>query len=848
MSCRPFIFRDLRCRNDIICRSCLAARAKQPAQAWRPASYSTQASQSASKARPRPQPRSQPRPNTDITRQPSKEELARYLEGLKSLQTPDKAKTNADEFSVRFFEQGDRDRRELSNEQAFGESIGGIDASELRDNLFNLRSKLGSQDDRDAFREVLSQIGEGWGKVNSAEDVEKVIAKMEDYARSIDVELKQASADLPKGVLEQLIGDVPDLSLEGDSSSDQPQDSIPQVRIDIDEKAHRRRKLMKFNSVISRFVLAEKASGTKAKGVQSLYKAYHSTRRALAQNWSDVPPAVWEVLWRAFSSERDDVNEMSRIALLARDMSNAGVTLRPAQQVLAIEAVFVEGWESKAIDNWKRCVGTLGAETSEVFQAFWELGARMYCRVGDLEQAERAMNKLLSRNMSPRILIPLIRTSCEQGTEEGRQKAWATYRQMRELLGKDMTLTDYDQVISYFLTANYMENALYAFVDMMSEGRIDLARQRFLPSVVANKFFLGKWLKRLIGAGDLNGAFSVVKFMREKGVEAAPIHLNGLIGAWQRSGGADDLEKADALGWELIESRLKFVARRKSSGGESPDDGSTPSTQSSSSSSPTDPPRATSETFWLLAENYRQRGLHGRLQELWDAFRAAEISPDAFMMNQLIESLIQEGQPQEAVALYHSLVEGSRVVPDPYTFSALWKTLGVNRYQIRDTETLAKETEATRAMFKETVKHKDVFLQSDAGGGSIDGQLARKMLHTFRRLRDNAGLLVAVTALKEVFGFLPPETLVLEMVMGTTKLAWDTPSQRRRLTVAKTRIDRELLAWAGFDPAKLEGEGRRGEALYALLQKRFWPEGGSEAEKRRVFVEVARQMGRYDAK
>ncbi|KAH0491411.1 hypothetical protein TgHK011_002844 [Trichoderma gracile] len=837
MSCRPLFFRDLRCRNDLICRSCLAARAKQPAQAWRPASYSTQASQTASRARLRSQPRSQPRPSPEVTRQPSKEELARYLEGLKSLQAPDKAKTTADDFSVRFFEQGDRNRKELSSEQDFGESLGGIDASELRNNLFNLRSKLSSQDDKDAFREVLSQIGEGWGKVNSAEDVEKIIAKMEDYARSIDVEIKEASTDLPKGVLEQLIGDVPDLSLEGDSSSDQPQDSIPQVRIDPDDTAHRRRKLVRFNSVISRFVLAEKASGTKAKGVQSLYKAYHATRRALAQNWSDVPSAVWEVLWRAFSSERDGVNEMSRIALLARDMSSAGVTLRPAQQVLAIEAVFVDEWESKAIENWKRCVSTLGADASETFQDFWELGARMYCRVGDLEQAERAMNKLLSRNMSPRILIPLIRTSCEQGTEEGRQKAWTTYRQMRELLGKDMTLTDYDQVISYFLTAHYMENALYAFVDMMSDGRIDLSRQSFLPSVVANKFFLGKWLKRLIGAGDLDGAFSVVKFMREKGVEAAPIHLNGLIGAWQRSGGADDLEKADALGWELIESRLKFVARRKSNSESAGEEDSAHSMQST----PADPPRATPETFWLLAENYRQRGLHGRLEELWNAFRAAELSPDAFMMNQIIESLIQEGQAKEAVALYHSLVDSNKVVPDPYTFSALWKTLGVNRYQIRDEETQARETEAARAMFKETLKHKQVF-QPDG----IDGQLARKMLHTFRRLHDNAGLLVAVTALREIFKFLPPETLVMEMVMGTTKLAWDTPSQRRRLTVIKTKIDRELLAWANFDPKKLEGEGRRGEALYAYLQKRFWPEEGSDAEKRRVFVEVAKQMGVYE--
>ncbi|KAL7945869.1 hypothetical protein V8C42DRAFT_321793 [Trichoderma barbatum] len=830
MSCRP-ILRDLRCRNDIVCRSCLGGRAKQPAQLWR-ASYSTQASQTASKARLRPR----PRPNEDITRQPTKEELSRYLEGLKSLRTSDKAKANAEDFSVRFFEQGEQNRKELSNEQAFEESLSGISASELRDDLFSLREKLGNQDDRNAFRDVLGEMGEDWGNVNSAEDVEKIIAKMEDYARSIDVEIKQASTDLPKGVLEQLIGEMPELSLEDDESAGRSRDSIPQVHINPDDiKTNRRRKLNKFNSVVTRFILAEKESGLKQKAVQSLYKSYHATRPALAQNWGDVSPALWEVLWRAFSSEKDSPSSISRIARLARDMSDAKVTLRPAQQVLAIEAIFVDGWESKAIENWKRCISTLGAENSETFQDFWELGARIYCRVGDLGQAERAINKLLGRNMSPRILIPLIRTCCEQGTEEGRQKAWATYRQMRELLGKGITLTDYDQVISYFLTAHQVENALYAFVDMMSDGRIDMTRQRLLPSVIANKFFLGKWLKRLIGAGDLDGAFSVVTFMQGKGVEASPIHLNGLIGAWQRSGGSDDIEKADALGWDMIESRLKFVESRKSNSG-APSNYSMPSPKGT----PVGLPRATIETFSLLAENYCQRNLHERLEELWDAFRKAEISPDAFMMNQLVESLIHEGKPQEAVALYHSLIEGN-VVPDPYTFSALWKTLGANRYHIRDPETQAKEIEATRAMFRETVKHRDVF-QPDG----IDGQLARKILHTFRRLQDNAGFLVAITAFKETFKFLPPETLVMEMVLGTTKLSWDTPSQRGKLMVAKREIDRDLLAWADFDTAKLEGEKKRGAGLYAYLQKRFWPTEGREEDKRKIFVEVARQMGVYE--
>lgn len=157
---------------------------------------------------------------------------------------------------------------------------------------------------------------------------------------------------------------------------------------------------------------------------------------------------------------------------------------------------------------------------------------------------------------------------------------------------------------------------------------------------------------------------------------------------------------------------------------------------------------------------------------------------------------------------------------------------------IMDPATQAKEAEATRTMFKETVKHKDVF-QPDG----IDGQLARKILHTFRRLQDNAGFLVALTVFKETFRFLPPETLVMEMVLGTTKLSLDTPSQRTKLMRTKRGIDVELRAWADSNEASLEGDENRGAALYAFLQKKFWPTQGNEEDKREIFVEVAKQMG-----
>ncbi|EQL04274.1 pentatricopeptide repeat containing protein [Ophiocordyceps sinensis CO18] len=275
-----------------------------------------------------------------------------------------------------------------------------------------------------------------------------------------------------------------------------------------------------------------------------------------------------------------------------------------------------------------------------------------------MDQAERAVNKLLDKRLDARIMMPLIRTFSEKDSPECREKAWAAYRRMREHLGRGMKLSDYDQVVSYFLTTNQIENALYAFVDMMTDGRVDLKWQKYLPSVVANKFFLGKWLKRLIGAFDLDGAYSVIDFMRKKGVEASPMHLNGLIGAWQRSRTAANVEKADKLAWNMIEERIRFVLARESDGGGGEAEAVPSDAPWPRATVPSDAPwpRATLETFSLMAENYRSRDLPGAMEALWDAFRDAEISPDACMMNQLLESHIQAGRGKEVPALYQSMV------------------------------------------------------------------------------------------------------------------------------------------------------------------------------------------------
>ncbi|KYK55532.1 pentatricopeptide repeat containing protein [Drechmeria coniospora] len=805
-----------------ICRSCIFRIWRRTARPIA-ATYSSQATRKAKL----------PRVTESATRRPSSAELRQYLQGIRDLRSskPDEKEG----YSVRFFEQNERGRTELAGDDAFDHSLSRLDGAELQDALLDIKGVLSTQEEKDAFQAVMREMGGDLSNISSADDIEKATARMRAYTKSIDAEIEEVGASLPKEILQELLRDMDELPAPEEMTQRQ-RISPPQIP-EAPWTPNQRKKIARLNVILARvYREMSRKAGVTTKAVSSVYKAYHAARIPLARGWGTVPIDVWDFLWAVLSADESiNIHRLSHISTLARDMSEAKVTLSPSQQLLTIEAVFVDGWEAKAIENWKRCMSTLGEATSENFQEFWELGVRMHCRLGDMEQAERAAKKMLSKHLSARILLPLIRTYSEQGTAESQEKAWNLYRQMRELLGKEMKLSDYDQVVSYFLTTNQTENALYAFVDMMSDGDIDLKRQKHMPSVVANKFFLGKWLKRLIGAGDLDGAFSVVEFMRTKGVEASPIHLNGLIGAWQRSGGAEDLEKADRMAWDMVESRIDFVHARKS-GGET-----TKTTKAvTSASSPTPWPRATIETFSLLAENYRFRTLHGKLEALWVAFRDAEISPDAFMMNQLLESHIQAGQPKEAVTLYHSLVSERGVSPDPYTFSALWKTLAVNRLHTLAPEALDEETEATRQLFRETVRCKQVFLPD-----GMDGQLARKILHTFRRLQDSAGFLVALAALKDVFQFLPPESLALELVLGTARLSWDTPSQRKRLMIAKRDMDRALLASVDGEADRLEGR-RRGEALYEYLQKNYWPEEGAYEDKRRALVGVAKEMGVYE--
>jgi hypothetical protein len=758
-----------------------------------------------------------------------------------------------DSDGVRYFDQDESGNfEELDGVDEFAESFAGLEndpkfqpnfGADLRGFVETLKSSgafEGQKINVDGFVKEMEEM------MGDTKDVGEMHEKLRLYTKAIESQIDNEAN--PTSILDD-VEDLNELDLDP-TVAQEVQESralrrspIPQIPEHLWTKSQRRR-IVQLNAILERITRTlRRGEELNEKTLTAAWKAYGQARPSLTPGWAVVPTDVWHLLWKAFSEGgTDKPSRLSRTAHLARDMSAAKVALGPSQQLLTIEAMFVDGWEKNATDNWKRCMSTLGEKDATSFQAFWELGVRMWCQLGQLDEAKRAMDKLLSRQCDPRIIIPFIRSCADKGTEDGRTMSWDAYRKLRELLGPDMVIDDYDKVISIFLATNQTENALYAFVDMMTAGQIDLKGMRHLPSVVANKFFVGKWLKRLIGAGELDGAHSVLRFMGSKGVEAAPIQINGLIGAWQRSGGVEDQKKAEDIAWEMVQSRINFVRTRNRFAGANGlvrIVGESPSADSYL-------PRATLETFCLLAENYRSRQQHGRLLELWDAFREAEISPDAFMMNQLLESYIQDGNTTEALKFYQSLVYDRQVLPDSYTFMFLWKMLGANRVHVISSKQREQDIHLARETFAEMVKFQQVFLPE-----GMDGQLGRKVLHTFRRLKDNAGLVLALKALRDSFHYLPTDAMALEMVLGTTNLAWDTPRTRQKLRIAKRHIDNDIAErQKQLGGTVQSGDEReqilaRGQELSEYLQRYFTPEQTAPEEGRLALENAASEMGLY---
>jgi pentatricopeptide repeat protein len=614
----------------------------------------------------------------------------------------------------------------------------------------------------------------------------------------------------------------------------------------------RQRTVANLNTFLARDSVV-KGGIPKAKDLAECWKYYSGARKTLSLAWQNVPQEVWNFLWMILSFQGEGVenpNRMQHIYLLAKDMQSAGVPLRDSQQLLAIEAMFIEGWEEEAIEAWKKAVVTLGAKP-DTFADYYELGVRMCCLHGDTERAQRAAETLLKSAHPPnaRILLPIIRALAARKTTI--DQAWESYAQMRTLLGETMTIDDYDEVVAVFLTSDCVEYALQSFVDMMFSRAIDIRGKTRLPLTVGNHFFIGKWLKRLIGVGDLEGAYKVVVFVQNRGITPSPIQLNGLIGAWLRSGSAENVEKGETLAWSMIRARLDYVKLRQRRDVVKFYDPYDPVPEPGEAEAEyVCRTRATAETFSILAENYCSRRLHGRLQEVIQVLNEAEIGPTSFLMNQVIRSYSQNGEADEAVNLYHTMTTEQNIRPDGHTFLTLFNSLSVNRLIQRDPDLSRKDITAARHFFRDMVHAEWTFDSPE-----IFAQLPRTVLFSLLKAKDYRGVIVAAKAMRELFAFHPPESLLIELATGAGSLHVKTKRNTERLVIGRRTIEtlmkrhRKALIECGHPGVEMTDEEKVDE-LHDVLEKLILLKAGAQnaplEEVRPLLEEAAREMGVYD--
>lgn len=546
--------------------------------------------------------------------------------------------------------------------------------------------------------------------------------------------------------------------------------------------------------------------------VRATWRSFEVFKPLILTAQATVPREVWDALWKIFTFEGpENPRRAAAVWGLYKTMVQVGVPLSDERRLQAVEATFEAGERAEALDTWKRSVTDLGSEHSAAAVAYWELGVWMYAQLGDTARAERASRALFERS-SPykpadsRVLFHLIRTYCAQ--PETAERGFLLYRRMRDLamkLEKPMDIGDFDDVISIFLKSGHTDYAMFAFTDMMLDGTVNLYGKAKLPNQVRNSFFFGKWLKRLIGAGDLDGTHSVLAFMQKNGVVAASIQVNGLIGAWLRTGTVPNRRKADELAWAMIRSRKAFVdLRRRQRQVDGParllDNRPNTSSHVGPGLDLDMVPRATVETFIILAENYRGRGLFTRLEELFVAFKECEMPGDAMMMNELMAAAVAQNRGDKAREMYQLMVHEHGITPNVDTFAVLFSSLAVNLLRGRAIrpDTVAEYQRDARAMFREMMKSswaRDAAALTErgaSGGGSkrnfLTAGQVKLVLHSFRKTNDWAGLVAALEGLRDILGFRMTRGVALEMLAEVEGLERPTPRSARAAIRATLKL------------------------------------------------------------
>ena len=437
---------------------------------------------------------------------------------------------------------------------------------------------------------------------------------------------------------------------------------------------------------------------------RKLWQSYRRCKAFLPPFLHLISDKAWNTIWTSQESViPDDSLWALHIITLSEDMVSAGRRLDVYQRILYIEALQSQTRQEDAIAEWQKLANNLG-DDKRASEEHELLGVRLFASQGDPGKAEKIALNFLGKDKQEesRILIPIMRAWIQRNDDIGLRHAWALYLRFRTHAGNNLTMDDYDNITRGFLEVGRTDIALAIFKDMMLTGQktdqgslevyqkslgimgrlqesaitveninqVSLTGLTTLPRRFQNKYFYGSWLKKLIGAGEVDAAAQVVELMCERGVKPDSKHLNGIIGAWLRAGTDKAMADAEKMAWAMIHKRLDFVATRHQV---SKTDSSEPSIASNlpipkhlrRSVAP-----ATIETFSLLLQHYGRRAQDSNVQLIRLSLTKAQIPPNTYFINHLLYIDLRRGQHQAAWRKYETMF--TTLKPDLETYACLW--------------------------------------------------------------------------------------------------------------------------------------------------------------------------------
>ncbi|KAK8219663.1 hypothetical protein M8818_000637 [Zalaria obscura] len=447
---------------------------------------------------------------------------------------------------------------------------------------------------------------------------------------------------------------------------------------------------------------------------KALWRWYNRAKHNIPALPRMIPEKAWKVLWQTQTAKADsNVDRELKVMELLEDMMSVNIPLNSSQKLARMEALVAQGKAQEAREIWESENDITSGHDADMLAS----GVWLHIELGELEKGLEILQQYLRLhpNKDPRVILHLLAANARIGND---RMAFALYLQLRSKLQGQLTMEDYDAVSMIFLEQDKKDLALVVFRDMMLQGneavrqktlsaekegdlyraifhridalesytvdasevdKISLASLSAMPIEWQNKYFYGKWIKKLLGMGQVEAAAKVVELMYERNVAPDARHLNGLIGAYFRTAGPDMEKQGEELAWTMIQKRLDFAWRRRAAKRGEPQP-SVDDTENQLDIPKIAPafilrpiPMATIETFNVLLLHYLDKGEWLYMKHLEKLLRPAELPMGSFFMNNLLQMEMQKQGGKGYLSAWAKFTKYARkITPDMESYNILW--------------------------------------------------------------------------------------------------------------------------------------------------------------------------------